>query len=143
MLGTDEPVDALYKESVNDMAYINLNCDKRISDAGEERSAGRPDNRSRGARRATRAPMACLEPHATWDHLQPRHTGTKVRDASQESLGRPRDEDKVNTSQPKASASRRSAAEDRASLAIAVLHPCGPPISQDEETMMSMFGHLS
>ena len=89
MLGTGEPVDTLYKESINYVAYINSNCSKRISGAGQERSAGRPDNRSIGARRATRAPMACLGPHATCDHLQPHHTGNNTCDVSQGLSGRP------------------------------------------------------
>lgn len=57
-LGTDELVNAMYNEYVNDVTCINLNWNKKISDAGPERSAERLDNRSIGARSVARAPIA-------------------------------------------------------------------------------------
>ena len=43
MLGTSASFDdALYRLGVKDVACTLQNCNKRISDAGPERSAGRP-----------------------------------------------------------------------------------------------------
>ena len=48
-LGTSAVLDdAMYEKDVNDVACTNLNCNKRISYAGPERSAGRPAIRPLG-----------------------------------------------------------------------------------------------
>ena len=46
--------DALYISDVNDVACTDGNCNKRISVAGQEWSAGRPGNRPIGASDAAR-----------------------------------------------------------------------------------------
>ena len=125
-LGTDGHVNAMYNESLNDVDCINLNCNKRISDAGQERSAGRPDNRSIGARSAARAAMACLGPYITRTSTTPHHTGPNTRTKEQASSRRVQ-EHQDNTDQPTASSSRRSAAKDRASPVTVILHPRRPP----------------
>ena len=126
LLETDEPVDAIYNESVNYVDCINLNCNKRISYAGQERSAGRPDNRSIGARSAARAPMACLGPYATRVSTTPHRTSPNTRRKEQASSGRFQ-EHQHNTDQPTASSWRRSAAKNCALLATVVVHPHRPP----------------
>ena len=105
--------------------YGSETCNKRISNAGQEWSAGRPGNRPIGAREAARNSETCLGPYATRT-VQP-HTGCNTRE-DQASSRRPRKEDQDSTSQPAASSSRRSpAAEDRASPATVALHPRRPP----------------
>ena len=118
--------DALYYGDLNEMACTNETCNKRISNAGQEWSAGRPGNRPIGARTAARNSETCLGPYATRSAVQP-HMGYNTCD-SRQALSRPQQEDQDNTSQPRASSSRRSIAfEDCASLATVALHPCRPP----------------
>ena len=118
--------DAMYSMNLNDVACTDGICNKRISVAGQEWSAGRPGNRPIGAREAARNIETCLGPYATRETVQP-HTGHNIRGPGQAS-SRPRKEDQDNTNQLRASTSRRfSAAEDRASPAIAALHPRRPP----------------
>ena len=118
--------DALYSNDVNDVACTDGNCNKRISCAGQERSAGRPGNRPIGASEAARNSETCLGPYATRETVQP-HTGHNTREPRQAS-SRPRQEDQEqHTSQPTASSSRRPAAEDHASPATVVLQPRRPP----------------
>ena len=59
--------DALYISDVNDVACTNDQCNKMISDAGPERSAGRPGNRPFCASTvACPSPnTACLGPYGT------------------------------------------------------------------------------
>ena len=126
--------DALYYGDVYDVACIIESCNKRISTAGQEWSAGRPGNRPIGARNATRNSDMCLGPYATCSAVQP-HTGHNTHE-HEASSRLPCREDQ-STSQPTASSSRRStAAEDRASTATVALHPRRPPYcarTQDED----------
>ena len=119
--------DALYISNLNDVACTNESCNKRISNAGQEWSAGPPGNRPIGARIAARNSETCLRPYATRDCLQP-HTGHNTRGPRQAS-SRPRQEDQDQpTIQLNASSSRRSpAAEDCASPTTMALHPCRSP----------------
>ena len=125
-LGTGDLNDALYISDVNDVACINdLNC-KRISVAGQERSAGRPGNRPLGARKAARNAETCLGPYATRT-VQSHHMGHNTHVEDQASSRRPRGGEPVITSSSAASSSRRPAAEDRPSPATVVLQPRRPP----------------
>ena len=118
--------DALYSMNVNDVACTEDTCNKRISVAGQEWSAGRPGNRPIGAREAARNTETCLGPYATRETIQP-HTGHNTRGPRQAS-SRPRSEDQDNTNQLNASSSGRSpAAKDRTSPATVALHPRRPP----------------
>ena len=118
--------DALYYNDVNEVACTLEPCNKRISQAGQEWSVGRPGNRPIGARDAARNTKMCLGTYATREIVQP-HTGHNTRSSKEASLGLPRQEDQ-HTNQPTASASRRSpVAEDRASPATVALHPQRPP----------------
>ena len=116
----------MYDESANDVDFINLKSNKTISHAGQERSAGRPDTRSIGARSAASAPMACLGPCATRASTTPHRTGPNTRVKEQASSVRVQ-EDQDNTNQPTASSSSKQAAHDCVSPAMVVLHPCKPP----------------
>ena len=119
--------DAMYYNDVNEVACTLDICNKRISCAGQEWSAGRPGNRPIGARDATRNSDTCLGPYAT-RIVQSPHAGYNTHEDQALSRRLPRKEDQDNTSQLRASTSRRSsAAEDRASPAIAALHPRRPP----------------
>ena len=157
-LGTGANVeDALYIEDVNDVACTDQSCNKRISDAGPERSAGRPGhtpsrrelacgkliedscagqdwsagrpgNRPFGARSA-----ACPSPITACSGpygnalRQPHHTGPNTREETYIASSTTRGPRLPSTSQPEASSSRRPAAEDRASPATVALHPRRPP----------------
>ena len=55
--------DALYISDVNDVACTDDICNKRISCAGQEWSAGRPGNRPIGASDAARNSETCLGPY--------------------------------------------------------------------------------
>ena len=83
--------DAMYNNDVNEVACTLENCNKRISVAGQEWSAGRPGNRPRGAREAAQNTQTCLGPYATRDTVQP-HMGHNTRGPRQASL-RPRPKD--------------------------------------------------
>ena len=76
--------DALYISEVNDVACTNLECNKRISVAGQEWSAGRPGNRPIGAREAAHNSEICLGPYATHNTVQP-HAGHNTRDSREAS----------------------------------------------------------
>ena len=118
--------DALYSTDLNEVACTNEICNKRISNAGQEWSVGRPGNRPIGARTVARKSEMCLGPYTTHSVVQP-HTGHNTHEEEQLSSRRPHKEDQ-STSQPTASSSRRStAAEDRTSPVTVVLHPCRPP----------------
>ena len=66
LLGTGVAVDnAMYYHDVNDVTCILDKCNKRISVAGQEWSAGRPGNRPIGARDAARNSETCLGLYAT------------------------------------------------------------------------------
>ena len=115
--------DAMYYNDVNEVICTEHGiCNKRISCAGQEWSAGRPGNRPIGARNAARNFETCLGPYASRT-IQSPHTGHNTRVTIQASSRRPRDQD--NISQPVASSLQRATAvEDRASPVIAALHPC-------------------
>ena len=129
--------DALYSMDVNDVACMDRICNKRISDAGPERSAGRPGNRPFGASSAACPSLitACLGLYGNASR-QPHHTGPNTREetyTASSTTGRLRDQ---STSQPAASSSRRPTAEDRASPATVALYPRRPPYfcgGQDED----------
>ena len=87
--------DALYISDVNDVACTDGTCNKRISYAGQERSAGRPGNRPTGARDAARNTETCLGPYATRT-VQP-HTGSNTREYQASSRRLPRKEDQSST----------------------------------------------
>ena len=116
--------DALYYGDLNEVAFTIENCNKRISCAGPEWSAGRPGNRPIGARDAARNSETCLGPYATRSSVQP-YTGHNTRE-HEASSRRPRKEDQ-STSQPTASSSGRPAVEDCVSPATVALHPRRPP----------------
>ena len=125
LLRTGDLNDAMYYNDVNEVDCTKDICNKRISCAGQEWSAGRPGNRSIGARDAARNFDTCLGPYATRIVQSPR-AGCNTREIEASSR-LPRREDQ-STSQPAAGSSRRpSAAEDRASSATAALHPRRPP----------------
>ena len=84
--------DALYSMDLNDVACTNDQCNKRISNAGQERSAGRPGNRPIGARTAARNSKTCLGPYATRKTVQS-HTGHNTRGSREASSRLPRQED--------------------------------------------------
>ena len=66
-LGTDDSDDAMYISGVNDVACTNEIYNKRISNPGQEWSAGRPGNRPIGARKATHNSETYLGPYTTRD----------------------------------------------------------------------------
>ena len=76
--------DALYSSDVNEVACTTNDCNKRISNAGQEWSTGRPGNRPIGAREAAHNSETCLGPYATCDCVQP-HTGHNTCDPRQAS----------------------------------------------------------
>ena len=118
--------DALYVSNVNEVVCTLEQCNKRISCAGPEWSAGRPGNRPIGAREVARNSETCLGPYATRAIVQS-HTGHNTCGRRQAS-SRPRPEDQDSTIQPTTRSSRRSpAAEDRASSVTVALHPRRPP----------------
>ena len=59
--------DVMYTSDVNEVTCTNPNCNKRISNAGQEWSVGRPGNRPIGAREAARNSDTCLAPYAARD----------------------------------------------------------------------------
>ena len=64
-LGTGDCDDGMYISNVNEVDCTNAICNKRISYAGQDWSAGRPGNRPIGASDATRNSQTCLGPSAT------------------------------------------------------------------------------
>ena len=80
--------DALYYGDLNEVACTIEICNKRISTAGQEWSAGRPGNRPIGARDVARNSETYLGPYATRSAIQP-HMGNNTRDSRQTS-SRPR-----------------------------------------------------
>ena len=135
-LEADDIDDAMYYSDVKEVICTeNLICNKRISNAGQEWSAGRLGNRPIGAREAAQKSETCLGPYPTRDCVQSPHMGHNTREEIQASSQSPRQEDQYNISQPKASSSGRPAAEDHASPVI-VLHPHRPPYftgAQDDD----------
>ena len=72
--------DALYSMDLNDVACTeNEICNKKISHAGQEWSAGRPGNRPIGACDAARNSETCLGPYAT-RIVQSPHMGCNTRE---------------------------------------------------------------
>ena len=117
--------DALYISHLNDVACTDGNCNKRISCAGQEWSAGRPGNRPTGASEAARNTETCLGPYATRT-VQP-HAGCNTREEQASSRPRQEVQDQCTSQQTTASPTRRNAAEDRASPAKVALQPRRPP----------------
>ena len=97
-LGAGDLNDTMYISNVNEVACTNETCNKRISNVGQEWSAGRPDNRPIGASDATRNSETCLGPFATYSYVQPHHTGYNTYDSRQASSRQPQPEDHDNTS---------------------------------------------
>ena len=122
-LETNENNDTLYISNVREVDCTKDTCNKRISNAGQEWSAGRPGNRPLGARNAARNTDTCLGPYSTRAVVQSPHTGHNTREEDRALSRKPRPQDQDNTSQPRAISSRRQAIEDCASIAIAALHP--------------------
>ena len=129
-LGTGAVLDdALYDNDVNDVACTNEKCNKRISNAGPDWSAGQTGLTPFGASSAAcpSSHTACIGPYGT-AATQPHYMGCNTREetfTASSATGLPR---LPSTSQPKASSSGRpSAAEDRASPAMVALHPRRPP----------------
>ena len=113
--------DALYYNGLSEVACTNDQCNKRVSNVGQEWLAGRPGNRPIGTREVAQNTQMCLGPYATRDCEKP-HTGHNTRGSRQASLHLPRPEDQ-STSQLIASSSRRSpATKDCTSLATATVH---------------------
>ena len=72
--------DAMYYNDVNEVACTDETiCNKRISYAGQEWSAGRPGNRPIGASDAARNSETCLGPYATRTVQSP-YTGYNTRE---------------------------------------------------------------
>ena len=118
--------DAMYNMYVKDVACTESSCNKRISYAGQEWSAGRPGNRPTGASEAARNTETCLGPYATRETVQP-HAGCNTREEQASSRPRQEVQDQCTSQQATASSSRRNAAEDRASPAKVALQPRRPP----------------
>ena len=98
VLGTIAPTNALYGEDVKDVVCTLLDfwCNKRISDAGLERSAGRLDNKSIGVRSALKE---WLGPYATRNHSSSHHTDHNTCETRQPLTRIPRDQ-KPKQNQP-------------------------------------------
>ena len=96
--------DALYISDVNDVACTLEPCNKRISVAGQEWSAGRPGNRPIGARTVARNSDTCLGLYAT-RIVQSPHMGCNTREIEASSRRLPHKEDQDITSQLRASTS--------------------------------------
>ena len=110
--------------------YGDFKCNKRISNAGPDWSAGRPGTMPFGARTAAclSPQTACIGPYGT-AALQQRNTGHNTREESlvasttSPPAGLPRP---YITNQPTASTSGGHAADDRVSPAKVALHPRRP-----------------
>ena len=112
---------------VNDVACTDSQCNKRISVAGQEWSAGRPGNRPIGASGAARNTETCLGPYANRDTVQP-HTWPPTPVIQDKHHRGPDQKTRTTPASSDASSSQRpSAAEDRASPATVVLQPRRPP----------------
>ena len=145
--------DALYYNDINDVACTDQKCNKRISDAGPERSAGRPGHTP------TRGKLACdktIEDSCVgqdWSAGRPgnrpfgassaacpslimaclgpygntsrqlHHTGPNTREETYTASSTTGRPRDQSTNQPAASSSERPAAEDRATPATVALHP--------------------
>ena len=120
--------DAMYNINVIEVISTEyLSCNKRISNEGQQWSAGRPGNRPMAARDAAQNSDTYLGAYATCDCVQSPLVGHKTRGEIQASSRRTQGEDQDITNQPIASSSRRFAVEDHTSPVMAVLHPRRPP----------------
>ena len=79
-LGTGANDDGLYYSDVNKVAYTKNTCNKRISNAREERLVGRPGDKHIGDRNAACNSEMCLGPYATHATVQSPHTGHNARE---------------------------------------------------------------
>ena len=80
-LETSDIDGALHYSDVREVICTeNLICNKRISNAGQEWSAGRPGNRPIGARDAAQNSDTCLGPYATCDCVQSPLMGHNTRE---------------------------------------------------------------
>ena len=116
----------MHYSAVNNVDCTDFICNKRISHARQEWSAGRLGNRPIGAMNATRNSETCLGPYATHTTIHPHLMGHNTHDETQASSRRPRGEDYDITNQPTASTCRKFAAQDRVPPATTVLHPHTP-----------------
>ena len=139
--------DALYIDDLNEVACTNDNlCNKRISTAGQEWSAGRPGNRPIGAKTATHNSEMCLGPYATRNAVQP-HTGHNTYEVETSIIKKTPTSEDQSTSQPTCKLSE----EDLRPLKIVhrqrrwLLHSCRPPLlcTNGLKTRMSMYGRPS
>ena len=149
--------DALYNMDVNDVACMERKCNKRISVAGPERSAGRlghtpirhdlacgkhvedscagqdwsagrPGNRPFGASNtACPSPITACSGPYGTAYVQSHHTGPNTHEEKSASSSMQRQPQDQSISQPTASSSGRPAVEDRASPATVALHSHRPP----------------
>ena len=126
-LETGDLHDAFYISNVNEVACTNEICNKRISNEGQQWSAGRLGNRPTGARDAACNSQTCLGPYAAHELVQLTPTGHNTHEENEASSRRPQREEQDNTNQPAASSSRRPAAKDRMLPATAALQLRRPP----------------
>ena len=96
-LGTGDFDDAMYISNVNEVACTTKICNKRISDARQEWSAGRLGYRPIGASDAACSSEMCLEPYATNASVQSPHTGYNTHETRQASSRRSHKEDQSIT----------------------------------------------
>ena len=91
----------------------NTICNKKISSAGQEWSAGRLGNRPIGARNATCKTKTCLGPYAIGIAIHPHYTGHKTMKKIMKKIKHRQENPKVNNkTSPMASTSRRAKEED-------------------------------
>ena len=149
--------DALYNGDVNDVVCMDGNCNKRISDAGPERSAGRlghtptrrnlacektiedscagqdwsvgrPGNRPFGTSSAAcPSPITACLGPYGTASRQPHHMGPNTHEETYTASSTTGRPRDQSTSQRVTSSSGRPAAEDHASPAMVALHPRRPP----------------
>ena len=89
-LGTGDLTDAVYYSNVNEVTCSKDICNKRISYAGQDWSAGRLGNRPIGATDAARNSQTCLGPSTICESKQSPHTGHNTRDSNEASSRQPR-----------------------------------------------------
>ena len=83
MLETSDIGDALYNNAGNNVNCFDLICNKRINNAGQERSAGQLGNGLIGARGVAHEHEPCLGRSATHALVQPHHTGHNTHEIEQ------------------------------------------------------------
>ena len=115
----------------DDSLYDSLKCNKRISCAGQDWSAGRPGIMPFGASTAVclSTQIACIGPSgiAATQQLYTGHNTHTEQFVTQSSSTRLPRQQRSSTSQRSASSSRRNVAEENASPVKVALHPHRPP----------------